>query len=70
MVVLSLIGETSFHCRIALTDTGMYYTKIPNVLVVVHGEGEGGAETRESSPLLLTLILTLVYKRVINNGSS
>ena len=32
-----------------------------NVLVVVHGGGGGGAETREASPLLLTLILTLVY---------
>ena len=43
----------------------MYYTKIMNVLVVVHGGGGGGAETREASPLLLTLILTLVYKQFV-----
>ena len=43
----------------------MYYTKILNVLVVVHGGEGGGAETREASPLLLTLILTLVYKQFV-----
>ena len=63
MVVLSLIGETSFHCPMALTDTEMYYTKILNVLVMEHGGGRGRRGRDKGTFTTPTNIdLTLVYK--------